>query len=283
MTGPIEKRRVRPSSPSFRLANPALHGIVFVLFLAAWQLVVRLGFVNDFILPPPTDVAASIVELYWQSGDIYRHLFVTFCETVIGFAIGASFGVALAVASALSDRFLTYASPYAIVLNVTPGLALTPLVIAWFGFGWSSKIALAAIICFFPVFINVLTGLMQDGGEREEMFRSMGATRFQTFRLLKVPQAMPLAFAGLKIGVTTALLGAIVAEFTQATEGVGVIMQRFSFSLDMGSAIAALLSMSLLGLVLFGAIELLDNRVVFWRHEKGRQSTATRRRRAWRS
>lgn len=273
---------VEPSgrtTPRRRSIDPWLHAAALLGLFAVWQLSAVLGLLNEFLVPRPTSVAASFVDMYWHTGAIYHHLFVTLCETLGGFAIGAGVGIALAVASALSGTFRTYVSPYAIVLNVTPGLALTPLVIAWFGFGWGSKIALAAIVSFFPVFVNVLTGLTESGGEREEMFRSLGATHLQIFRKLKVPQALPVAFAGLKIGMTTALVGAIVAEFAQATEGIGVIMQRYSFSLDMGSAIAALLSMSLLGLLLYGLLELADARLVFWR-DAGRLDARARRRRA---
>jgi NitT/TauT family transport system permease protein len=153
------------------------------------------------------------------------------------------------------------------VLNVTPGIALTPLIIAWFGYGMGSKIALAAVLCFFPIFVNTLTGLRQTDPDREELFRSLGASHRQVFLQLRVPAALPLLFAGMKIGLTTALIGAVVAEFAQATAGVGVLMGRYSFALNMASSIATLLSMTLIGLMLFYTMELLDDRVVFWRRD----------------
>jgi len=181
----------------------------------------------------------------------------------------------------LWEPFKRYITPYAIVLNVTPAIALTPVIIAWFGYGMGSKIALAAVISFFPVFVNTLTGLVQIDQEREELFKSLGASHTQIFRKLRVPAALPLLFAGLKIGLTTALIGAVVAEFAQATDGIGVLMSRFSFQLNMGASIATLLSMTVIGLILFYSMEFLDNRLVFWKREKRRTAVSRARARAW--
>ncbi len=169
------------------------------------------------------------------------------------------------------------------VLNVTPAIALQPVIIAWFGYGMGSKIALAAVISFFPIFVNTLTGLIQSDADREELFLSLGASHFQVFRHLKVPSALPLFFAGLKIGLTTALIGAVVAESTQATSGVGVLMSRFSFQLDMASSIATLLSMTLIGLILFHTMEFLDDRIIFWRRDMRMAARSRRKARAWRA
>lgn len=225
----------------------------------------------------------AIVELYVTKGTIYEHFFITLAEAVFGFAIGAGVAIALAVSSSLSESFERYVSPYAVVLNVTPGIALTPIIIAWFGYGMGSKIALAAVICFFPIFVNTLTGLRQTDPDREELFRSFGASQRQVFLQLRVPAALPLMFAGLKIGLTTALIGAVVAEFAQATAGVGVLMSRFSFALDMASSLATLLSMTLIGLLLFYTMEFLDDRVVFWRRDARMSAVSRARARAWAS
>jgi len=225
----------------------------------------------------------AIVELYVTKGTIYEHFFITLAEAVFGFLIGAGVAIALAVSSSLSENFGRYVSPYAVVLNVTPGIALTPIIIAWFGYGMGSKIALAAVICFFPIFVNTLTGLRQTDADREELFRSFGASQRQVFLQLRVPAALPLMFAGLKIGLTTALIGAVVAEFAQATAGVGVLMARFSFALDMASSLATLLSMTLIGLMLFYTMEFLDDRIVFWRREARLSAVSRARARAWSS
>jgi NitT/TauT family transport system permease protein len=259
----------------------AKHLALFSAFILIWEAAAALGLIDTILLPTPTDIGKGILDLYVINRQIYSHFAITFYEAFAGFLIGAGIGIAIAVGSALSRRFRRYVSPYAVVLNVTPGLALTPIIIAWFGFGYSSKIALGAIVSFFPVFVNALIGLTRVDAETDEMFRAMGASRMQRFWKLQVPEALPLIFAGFKIAITTALVGAVVSEFSQGTAGIGVLMQRFAFSLDMGSAIAALLSMSLLGLLLFTIIEILDAWVVYWRRDARMTEMSRRRRAQW--
>lgn len=257
------------------------HLLVFAVLIALWEIGGEVGLIDTILLPQPHDIAAGIWELYVENRAIYRHFAITFYEAFVGFLVGGAIGLALAFGSALNDSFRRYVSPYAILLNVTPGLALTPIVIAWFGFGYSSKIALGAIVCFFPVFVNTLIALTRSDEATVEMFRSMGASRWQTFRKMQLPAALPMIFAGFKIAITTALVGAVVAEFSQGTAGIGVLMQRRAFALDMGQAIAALLSMSLLGLILFYLIEMLDDRIVFWRRDARMTAVSRRRRARW--
>ncbi|MGI9436923.1 MAG: ABC transporter permease [Geminicoccaceae bacterium] len=259
------------------------HFILFLMLVGLWEAAVHIGLITSIIIPKPSAVFVAIIDLYLIEGTIYQHFFITLAEAVLGFLAGAAIAVTLAVCSSLSEPFKRYVSPYAVVLNVTPGIALTPIIIAWFGYGMGSKIALAAVISFFPIFVNTLTGLTQNDADREELFRSLGASHHQVFRHLRVPSALPLLFAGLKIGLTTALIGAVVAEFTHATSGVGVLMSRFSFQLDMASSIATLLSMTLIGLLLFYIMEFLDDRIVFWRRDERMAARSKRKAQAWRA
>lgn len=272
-----------PNVLMFWLFRILPHLALLAALLGLWEWAVASGAINTIMVPRPSAIMGAIVELYVTKGTIYEHFFITLAEAVFGFAIGAGVAIALAVSSSLSESFERYVSPYAVVLNVTPGIALTPIIIAWFGYGMGSKIALAAVICFFPIFVNTLTGLRQTDPDREELFRSFGASQRQVFLQLRVPAALPLMFAGLKIGLTTALIGAVVAEFAQATAGVGVLMSRFSFALDMASSLATLLSMTLIGLMLFYTMEFLDDRVVFWRRDARMSAVSRARARAWAS
>lgn len=257
------------------------HLVLLALLVATWEVAARLGIINAFLMPPPSKVSVAIWRLYVAEGTIWYPFMITLTEVLAGFAIGAGIGISLAVASALSVRFRRYLAPYAIALNVTPGLALAPIVVAWFGLGIGSKIALAAIISFFPIFVNTLAGLTAIDRDRSDVFHVLRATPMQIFWKLRVPVALPIAMAGLKIGMTTALVGAIVAEFTQASVGIGVLMNRFAFQLDMASSIAALMSMSVMGLLLFGLVELADRLLVFWRHDDRMTAVSRKRRRAW--
>jgi NitT/TauT family transport system permease protein len=257
------------------------HIALFACHIGVWELASELGMIDTILVPRPSEIWRGIVDLYFVRGTIYWHFGITLYEATAGFAIGAGLGLVLAVGSAYNDGFRTYVSPYATLLNVTPGLALTPIIIAWFGFGYGSKIALGAITCFFPVFVNTLIGLTRSDNDTKEMFRSLGASKNDIFFKLQLPSALPIIFAGFKISVTTALVGAIVAEFSQGTAGIGVLMQRFAFQLNGGAAIASLLSMSLLGMLLFFVIEIIDDRIVFWRRDARMTSVSRKRRDTW--
>lgn len=253
--------------------------LLFVSVVIAWDLLVRLEIVSSFILPAPGDVLDSLISLL-PTSLLWRNAGVTIYETLVGFAIGSGLAFALAVASSLSPYFRKMVYPYMIALQVTPRIAITPVVIAWLGFGPTPKIVIAATICFFPVYINTLTGMLSVDEDALEMFRSLRATKWQTFTQLMLPGALPVTFAGLKTGMTLALIGAIVAEFISAQEGLGLLIQRFSFQLNMDAAFAVLLMLTVIGLVLFGVMELLDRQLVFWAHEERLTKKSARKRRA---
>ena len=284
MNGPAQRMMIgmiaRAADPVFR-RRAFTHVTIFALIIGVWEWAGRTGRLNDLIMPAPSAIAEAFWRLYAVTGEVYWHFFVTLYEAVAGFLIGAGIGMGLAIAAALSLGFRRYIAPYAIALNVTPGIAVTPIFIAWFGFGWSSKIALAALIVFFPVFVNTLSGLLRTDRDTAELFRALGASKAQTFFKLMVPNAAPMIFAGFKIAMTSALVGAIVAEFASATEGIGILMQRYSHKLDIAASIAVLLSMSLMGLLLFTLMEEMDRRVVFWKHQGSLDAVARKRHRRW--
>jgi len=198
---------------------------------------------------------------------------------VAGFFLGAALGLALAIPSGLSPIMRQMLGPYAVALQVTPRIAIAPLIIAWAGFGYSSKIWIAAIIAFFPVYVNALTGILTVDEDAREMFRSLGASRWQTFMHLMIPSSLPVMFAGLKTAAGLALVGAVVGEFISAERGLGVLVQQFSSQLAIADAFAVILMLMFLGLLLYGAMEWLERATVFWLHD-GRLVARSRRRAA---
>lgn len=156
-------------------------------------------------------------------------------------------------------------------------IAVAPILIAALGFGFTSKIVVAALIAFFPIFVNTLTGLGAPDPDAEELFRSLRATRRKTFTNLLLPSAAPFIFAGLRVGLTLALVGAVVAEFISSTRGLGLLVSRFSSQLNMDDAFAVIVVLTAIGLLLFGAISLADRWIVFWRHARGLRSRTERR------
>nr|WP_301539453.1 ABC transporter permease subunit [Nocardioides sp. zg-1308] len=175
--------------------------------------------------------------------------------------------MSLAVPSGLWPTMRRMLHPYAIGLQVTPRIAVAPIIIAWAGFGYSSKIWIAAIIAFFPIYVNALTGILTVDEESREMFRSLGATRWQSFSRLVVPSSLPIMFAGLKTAAGLALVGAVVGEFISAQRGLGVLVQQFSYQLAVDDAFAVILILMLMGLLLFAVMEWLERVTVFWLHD----------------
>jgi NitT/TauT family transport system permease protein len=265
-----------------RVRRLLTHLLIFAIVIGGWELLGVMGQLNNLILPPPSAIGLAILDLYFVTGKIWWHFFVTMFEAVAGFAIGVSIGVGLAIIAGLNATFRRYIAPYVVVVQVTPLIAVAPMMIAWFGFGWSSKIAIAALVCFFAPFVNTLTGLLNVDPDAEELFRSLGASKRQIFWKLMLPSSVPIIMAGLKTAMALALIGAVVGEFISASEGVGILMQRASFALNIAESIAVLLSMALMGVILYAAMEILDDRVVFWRRDARMQAVSRRRAAAWR-
>lgn len=238
----------------------------FVALIVLWEVANRKEWVSDLILPAPTDIAAALSDLF-STGFIWPHLRVTVMVTLVGFGVGAGLAFVLAVLSSFWGWFRNIISPYMIALQVTPRVALAPIFITWLGFGTAPRIVLAATICFFPVFINTLTGLLTTDEQTLEMFRSMRATKRQVFIHFTLPDALPVTFAGLKTGITLALIGAIVAEFVSTSEGLGLLIDRFTSRLAMAEAFAILFVLMGIGLLAYGVLSLLDRQFVFWTHE----------------
>jgi NitT/TauT family transport system permease protein len=255
--------RTRRAGTRGRIVAPIA---LFVVIIALWDLAVTQGWVSELILPRPGAVIVSLVELF-GSGLIWPHLGATLFETFAGFAFAAVFAVTLAMAAGWSRTLRIMIQPYAVTLQVMPMLSLAPIIISAFGFGFESKIVVAGMIAFFPIFVNTLTGLLMPDPQEEELFRSLGAGRAQTFIHVLLPTAAPLMFAGLRVGLTLALAGAVVAEFVSAQVGLGLLVQRFSYQLNLDDAFAVILVLTAIGLLLYAAIGLVDRVVVFWRRE----------------
>lgn len=253
--------------------------LLFISVVATWDLLVRFEVVSTFILPPPLEVVDSLVGLL-PTSLLWTNAALTMYETLAGFALGSGLAFILAVLSSLWPYFRKMVYPYMIALQVMPRIAITPVIIAWLGFGATPKVIIAATICFFPVYINTLTGMLTVDQDSLEMFRSLRASRWQTFTQLMLPGALPVTFAGLKTGMTLALIGAIVAEFVSAQAGLGLLIQQFTFQLNMGAAFAVLLLLTFLGLLLFLLMEYLDKQLVFWAHDARLAKKAEKKRKA---
>ncbi|WP_137390947.1 ABC transporter permease [Rhodoligotrophos defluvii] len=241
---------------------------VFGLFstLAAWEIIVRLLSVPAFILPAPSSVIAAL----WngiKSGVYLDHLLVTLTELVLGFGLGSILGLGLGLAIALNRHLAYFLFPYIIMFQSLPKVALTPLIVLWFGLGITSKVVTAALTAFFPLMINTIAGLKAADADRISLIRSLGGSEFQIFMLLRLPVALPYIMAGLEIGLTFALIGTIVAEFLGAEKGLGMLMQSMNFTMDVAGSFSILFILSLLGLSLNRLLGFVRRRVLFWEED----------------
>jgi NitT/TauT family transport system permease protein len=241
-----------------------LPAVVLLAAMAVWELLPRLGVVNEIVLPPFSAVITALVELV-GSGYFWDSVRITAIETFAGFALGGLVGWLLGTVIGISDVARHAFFPPTVALQMTPTVALAPVLLTWFGFGLTSKIVMAAIVCFFPVLLNSIVGLHQVDQSSRTLMRSLGAGRWEEYRKLLLPASLPILFAGLKFGLTLALVGAIVAEFVGASEGLGVLIKTFNFQLDVAESFACVLVLCIFGLLLWGLMALVERRVVFWK------------------
>ncbi len=241
------------------LASVAVALVVFVL---VWQLVVLVSGFPPFILPPPADVGARWLAA-WGAGTIQPHLLTTLGEVALGFTVGA--GTALVVGyalarSALVERVL---SPYLVAAQATPILALAPLIALWFGPGLAGKVVICALIVFFPVAVATMVGIRSVDAGLLELGRALRATRRQVLTTLEIPAALPSILGGMRVGVTLAVVGAIVGEWAGAERGLGVLINLARGSLfDIPLMFATLLTIALVGIALYLVVVVIERRLV---------------------
>jgi NitT/TauT family transport system permease protein len=246
-----------------RLLNSALFPLSFVLLIALWELVVRVFDVQVFIVPAPSRVWQSLVTMT-TSGLLAKHFLITFGEAVGGFLIAVVFAAVLAALITESKFAERIIYPYFTAIQSMPKIAIAPLIIIWFGYGYASKVVVAALLSFFPMLVSFVEGLKATDEGRLKMMRAMTASRWQTLRLVRIPYAMPFVFAGLELGGLYAMLGAIVAEFVGSAAGVGNWLIAMNVNLDTASTFALLVVLAVYGLIFQKLISVLRRRALFW-------------------
>jgi len=234
---------------------------LLVLLLAVWEGAGRLGGISALVLPVPSEVLQAL----WAglaSGYFWPHIAATVQAVLLGLAAGASFGLLAGMALAESVLLERVLRPYVVVSQVVPKLALAPLFVLWFGFGLLPTVLITALVCFFPLMENTLTGLRQVDVQRLQLFRMLGASRLQTLLRLKLPTGLPAILAGLRVAVVLALVGAVVAEFMGASQGLGAVVIAAQGMMDTTLMFAALLLIAALGLLLYQGCLLLERRLL---------------------
>jgi NitT/TauT family transport system permease protein len=236
---------------------------VFVAGVALWEATVRAWRVPEYLVPAPTAVARALAA--GIASRLYvEHAWTTATEALLGFAIAAVAGVVVGTVVAQFRLVELTLYPYVVALQTLPKIAVAPLLVVWLGFGLSSKIVIAALVAFFPVLVNVIVGLKTVDSAKLDLMRSLSASRWQTFRFVVFPNALPFVFAGLDIAVVFSVLGAIVGEFVGSQRGLGNLILQFNTTLDIAGMFAVLLLLAALGVALHMLMQALQRRVIFW-------------------
>lgn len=270
MLGVDQRRRWRGAGQPSRRRRRWRLVVPGALLLLAWEVASATNLASDRLLPSLVDVVASIPALVTEgSSRFWYHLGITLAEVGIGYASAVTVGLLVGTLVALSPTVRGVLYPLVVVFEVIPKVALTPLLIVGLGFGISSKAAVAGLLSFFPIFINTMSGLDYADKDGDVLLRSLGAGPLKRLRYFGAPRALPSIFAGLKVGLTMAFIGAIVAELLTLQSGLGFLINTFKGQLRLGYAYAATLLVALLGTGLFFAMELVERRIVFWsRHAR---------------
>ena len=236
--------------------------VSLAVFLAVWKLATVVGDYPEYILPAPEVVAERAARAI-GSGVLWEHTAVTLLEVVLGFAVGASAAVLAGIAlgkSVLVERVL---SPYIVAAQAVPILALAPLLDIWFGGGLLARVVICALIVFFPIAIATMVGIRSTDPLLDELLRSLGARPEQRTRLLEIPSALPVLFGGMRVGVTLAVIGAVVAEWAGASVGLGVLINIANQGLfDTPLMFVALATLAVIGLAFYGLVVLVERRLV---------------------
>jgi putative hydroxymethylpyrimidine transport system permease protein len=235
--------------------------LIVLVALGGWEAIVRLGAVDELILPAPTQVLDSL----WTDRDLLApDLAVTTWEVVLGLLAAIAAGAALGVLMHVSPRARRALRPLVIGSQAVPVPVIAPLVVLVLGFGLAPKVLLVALVCFFPVAINLYDGLRDTDADARKLLRSLDATRWQTLRMLELPSALPAAFTGVKVAAAVAVIGAVFAEWSGSDSGLGHSLLTANGQLATARAFAATLLLFLLAVLLYGAFALLERRVVDW-------------------
>lgn len=250
------RRRLRLGIYAWRLG-------VFVAATGCWELSVALGLVNPFWVSSPSRIWGALVAVS-LSGDLLYHAWASFFESVVGFVVGAAVGILAGFVLARWPRLDEVLDPYLTALNSLPRVALAPLFILWFGIGSLSKIVVAFTLVVFILVLNTLAGARSVDPDLQVVARLLGASRRQLFVKVILPAAAPTIFAGLRLGLVYALLGAVVGEMLAATKGLGYLLTFYAGSFNVAGLMAMLLVLALLATALNEIMRALERRMLRW-------------------
>ncbi len=237
------------------------------LVLLAWELLIVVNQYPSFILPTPRQVAASFIE-NWNSGIIPHHLRITLFEIGLGFSISFAFATSVGYLLAKSPLIEKIVSPYLVATQAIPLVALGPLIIIWINTGPVQNALIATLVSFFPMLVNTIVGVRGVRDEYRDLMRSYSASRWQVLTKLELPAALPVFFAGVRVGVTLSVIGVVVVELLWADRGLGFLLNYARGALDTPLLFAAVATLSAMAIVLYIFVAVLERVTIRWRRSE---------------
>jgi NitT/TauT family transport system permease protein len=244
-----------------RLGRVALPVAALAAAIGAWWLAKLAFSFEAFVLPSPLQVARA---MWTERSFLPRETLVTLQETVEGFVLAIVAGIPVAVAIAYSRTLERSIYPLLVGLNAVPKLALAPILVLWMGFGTGPKVLMVLLICVFPIVLSTATGIKSTPRELQELIQALSASRWQAFRKVRFPAALPHIFVGLKVAVSLAVVGAVIGEFVGATHGLGYVIIASGQNADTPLAFAAIVLLAIMSVLLFYLLVALERLVIPW-------------------
>lgn len=242
--------------------------LLLAALVGAWQVAASTGAIADalhiepFLVPSPAEIAESL----WQNRSLLaENAWVTLQEVLLGLGCALVAGLGFAVVMHLSETLRRAFYPLVVASQTIPTIVVAPILVVWLGYGIGPKLAIVALICFFPITVNTLDGLRSVDPEATKMMRTLDASRWQTFRRIETPTALPYAFSGAKIAVAVAMIGAVFGEWAGAESGLGLLVRQDTAQLETARAFAAVAVLSAMAIALFAILALAERRIVTWR------------------
>lgn len=245
--------------------------LVFVIFVLLWDFVTRFGFVSRIILPTPLETLFDLIFVgknLVSGGYMLGALWITLLEVFYGFLLAIAIGFTLGVIVGETAFGEEAIMPYLVAIDTMPKVAFAPLFVAWLGFDIDSKVALAAFIATFPIVVGTAAGLHAADTNSRNLFKTMGATRWQALTKMKLPMALPQIFTGLKIASVGVMAGAITGEFLGGGKGFGELIRTAASQLNTPRVFSLILYLSVVGMALFSFVSWMQRRVVFWQKDR---------------
>jgi NitT/TauT family transport system permease protein len=234
---------------------------IFVLLFIVWEVAVRITGIKEYLLPPPSTVW---IEFWKRHGVVSAGAWVTTQEILAGYALAIVVSVPLALAVAHS-RFMEQAVyPVIVFLQIVPKIAIAPLFIIWFGFGFTPKLLLVFLLSFFPIVVSSIAGFKSADRDVMDFARTTGAGGIKLFLKIRLPQALPQIFTGLKVGAALAATAAVVAEFVASDKGLGYLLLQYNGQLDTPMVFATIVILSLIGLAVYYVVEIVERIAIPW-------------------